>query len=402
MIDEELETRREELQCVNEQLQMINREQQRTLVALAGANPDLENLIAATAIGTLFLDRELHVRRYTEPVQEIVNLLPADLGRPLGQLTHELRYDGLLEDAARVLADLAPVEREAPHADGRWFLVRIRPYLTAERQVAGLALIFLDISACKRAEAELRQSHDELERSVRERTAQLTEAHAARQALLRKLVHAQEAERLRIARELHDTLGQQITAILLGLQTIREHSRGREATLRQIEHVWGVVQAMGREMHEIAVNLRPTALDDVGLPGALRSYVEGWSRRAGIAAKLFVAGVEGRALPPEVESTLYRVAQEALTNVAHHAGASRVNLSLEGDRGRVVVMIEDDGRGFDAEAALKAPQQLGHLGLVGMEEWVALVGGALTIESEPGVGTTVIVRIPLATARAES
>jgi two-component system CheB/CheR fusion protein len=392
---EELQVRREELETLNEQLQTLNQEQQRTLDALARTNADLENLIASADIGTLFLNRELRLQRYTEPARQVVNLLPADLGRPFAHLTHQLQYAGLLDDIARVLAELAPSEREAPHADGRWFLVRLRPYRTAERQITGVVLTFLEITERKWAEEVLRQSYDELERRVRQRTAELAQANAASQALMRELVTAQEAERLRLARELHDTLGQQITAALLGLQSVRGLSQGRAATLAALDHVREIVQAMGREMHEIAVALRPTALDDVGLAGALRGYVEGWSRRTGVAAELFVAGVEPRALPPEVETTLYRVAQEALTNVARHAGASRVSVVLESDGGRVVAAIEDNGRGFDPDAAAADAQQRRRLGLLGMQERAALVGGTLTVESQPGGGTTVIARIPL-------
>ena len=392
---EELETRREELQTLNEQLKGANREQQRTLADLLQTNADLENLIGSTAIGTLFLDRALRLQRYTPPVEQLFNLLPTDLGRPLAHLTHQLQYPGLLDDTALVLAERRPVEREVSHQDGRWFLARLRPYYSVGRQVTGVVLAFLDISERREATEALRRSHDELERRVAERTAELMEANAARQTLLGELVTAQEAERLRIARELHDTIGQQITAILLGFQAVKEQSFGRAGTLGRLEEVAEIVQAMGREMHAIAVALRPTALDDVGLAGALRGYVEVWSRRTGIAAELFVSGVEPKGVPPEVETTIYRVVQEALTNVARHAGASRVSVVLESDGRRVVAVVEDEGRGFDVEATNEASQRQGHLGLLGMQERVALVRGTLTIESEPGTGATVIARIPV-------
>lgn len=394
---EELAVRGEELQTLNEQLQTINQHQEQTLTALARTSADLENLIRATDIGVMFLDDMLQVQRYTAPVLQIINLLPVDIGRPLADLTHQLRYDELLDDSARVLVAHAPIEHEAQHADGRWFLVRLRPYCSTDDQITGVALTFLDINERKQAEQALRRSNAELELRVQARTIELTQAHAARQALLHELVQAQESERLRIARELHDTFGQQITAILLGLQLIKEQSHGRAETLAQLEHVWEIIQTMGRNMHEVAISLRPTALDDIGLAGALHAYVEGWSRRAGVAAQLFVTGVERKSLPPEVESTIYRVAQEALTNVVRHAGASHVSVILESDGRRIVAIIEDNGRGFEVEH--EPPNQQTRLGLLGMQERVALVGGTLTIESELGAGTTVIARIPLARAK---
>jgi signal transduction histidine kinase len=214
-------------------------------------------------------------------------------------------------------------------------------------------------------------------------------------------MQAQEAERLRMARELHDTLGQQIAAVLLGLKAIEGLSHGRTATLQQLGHLREITQALGRELHEIAVALRPTALDDAGLVDALRAYVEGWSRRTGVAVELFSTGIERKGLPPEVEATLYRVAQEALTNVFRHADATQVSVVLEGDGSRVVAAIEDNGRGFDSSAVMDVAQQPGRLGLLGMQERVALVEGTLTIESKPGGGTTIIARIPLARTEGE-
>lgn len=399
---EELDARREELQTLNEELLTINQEQKQTLAELGWANADLQNLMASTDIGTLFLDRQLRLKRFTPQVREIFNLIQADLGRPLAHLTHQLQYDGLIDDARQLLDSLMPSEREVPHGDGRWFLLRLRPYYNAGHQVDGVVLTFLDISERRRAEEALRvsktqllQSHDELERRVDERTAELVEAHIARKRLLREIVQAQEAERRRIARDLHDQTGQQITAILLALKVIHDRAEGQNELLGQLEHVRGIVQTIGKEMHQMAIDLRPTALDDVGLAEALQGYAESWSRRTGIAVDLFVTGIKRKSLPAEIETTVYRVVLEALTNIVRHAHASQVNLILERHGNTMVVMIEDNGHGFDVEATLQLVQRDEHIGLLGMRERVALVDGALSIESSPGSGTTVIVRIPL-------
>jgi signal transduction histidine kinase len=149
---------------------------------------------------------------------------------------------------------------------------------------------------------------------------------------------------------------------------------------------------MAREAHQLALELRPPALDDLGLHTALVHYIEVWSERARIEVDFHCTGLEAGRLPPLLETAVYRVVQEALTNVLRHAQARRVSLILQCCEDRVLLVVEDDGRGFNPEAALKAA---GRLGLLGMQERLALIGGTLTVESARGNGTTVFARIPL-------
>jgi signal transduction histidine kinase len=145
----------------------------------------------------------------------------------------------------------------------------------------------------------------------------------------------------------------------------------------------------------VARDLRPAALDGVGLLTAVRRYTEDWSQRYRIEVDVHGIGLDSARLPPHLETTLYRVVQEAMTNVLKHAQAGRVGLILERRRAHVLVIVEDDGRGFDADAVLDTPGARRGLGLVGMRERVELAGGTLQIESTPGRGTTVFARIPL-------
>src|SRR5262249_50700998 len=158
----------------------------------------------------------------------------------------------------------------------------------------------------------LREARDDLEARVTERTAELTQANRARAELLRRLVRAQEDERRRGSRELHDGLGQELTGLILGLKAlggaIPEGLPGRDR-LREVE---ADAVRIGREAHEMAVELRPTALDDIGLDAALAAYVARWSERTGVAADYQAPGPDGGRLPPEVETAIYRVVQEAL------------------------------------------------------------------------------------------
>ncbi|MFP4622625.1 MAG: chemotaxis protein CheB [Gemmatimonadota bacterium] len=155
---EELETSKEELQSINEELQTLNQENRHKVEELSQVSADLQNLMSATGIATLFLDLEGRIMRYTPPVAELFNVRPADRGRPVADLTHRLEYDELVQDAARVLEQLTPVEREIRDVEDRWYLTRLLPYRSREDEVEGVVVTFVDITARKHAEMELERA----------------------------------------------------------------------------------------------------------------------------------------------------------------------------------------------------------------------------------------------------
>ena len=157
---EELETNKEELQSANEELATVNAELQSKLAEVSQSNNDLENLMAATEIGTLFLDRDLHIKRFTRSLARIFNVAASDRGRPITDFTHRLRYAGFPGDARQVLANLAPIEREVASADSRWFLMQLRPYRTADDRIEGVVATFVDVTSRKNAEEWLRRSEE--------------------------------------------------------------------------------------------------------------------------------------------------------------------------------------------------------------------------------------------------
>ena len=157
---EELETSREELQSVNEELNTVNNELQSKLNEISRAHNDLQNLIAATNIGTLFLDRQLCIRRYTPHIHQLFNVVPGDVGRPIGHFTHVFDYDDLIPTAEKVLQDLQPRETEVQGKDGIWYLMRLRPYRTLEDRIEGVVLTFIDINKRRQAEEALRRSEE--------------------------------------------------------------------------------------------------------------------------------------------------------------------------------------------------------------------------------------------------
>ncbi|HMB18682.1 MAG TPA: GAF domain-containing sensor histidine kinase [Gaiellaceae bacterium] len=204
---------------------------------------------------------------------------------------------------------------------------------------------------------------------------------------LRRVVAGQELERQRLARELHDETGQALTSILLGLKAIEEAGNGqdvRRSVLELRELVVGTLQ----DVRRLAVELRPKALDDFGLIAALQRLAETFAEQTGIRMHVEAALGDSR-LPAETETALYRIVQEALTNVIKHAQAGTVSVVLTRKGDRVVAVIEDDGRGFDPEDMRDE-----RLGLLGMRERIALVDGQLSVESRPGEGTTIAVEVP--------
>jgi two-component system sensor histidine kinase UhpB len=201
----------------------------------------------------------------------------------------------------------------------------------------------------------------------------------------RAALAAQERERMRIARELHDEVGQALTAVMLQLERTSQRA---DAPMRSgLEEARESLRATLEEVREIARRLRPEVLDDLGLASALAALTNDLARRAGVRVERWLA-TDLRALEPDEELVVYRVAQEALTNVARHSEAPRawVKLGPEGD-GRVTLTVRDDGRGFDVAAHARGT------GLRGMRERAVLVGASLDIESRPGHGTTVRLRL---------
>ena len=258
----------------------------------------------------------------------------------------------------------------------------------------------------KQMEEALRESYDDLEKRVEERTAELSrvneslraevikhrESEAARVQLLRRLVTAQEDERRRISRELHDQMGQHLAALMLGLKTLSNSAETQTPQHRSL-------QQLVEKAHHLAWELRPAALDDLGLRTALSNYVDRWSERGGVLADFHSSGLDKRRrLLPQIETTVYRIVQEALTNVLKHARAARVSVILEHRHDQLLTIVEDDGQGFDTEAVRFVPGEGRGLGLLGIRERIALVGGNFNIESQPGAGTTLVIRIPVYTS----
>jgi PAS domain S-box-containing protein len=245
------------------------------------------------------------------------------------------------------------------------------PIRNAEGSIVGAVIVNEDVTERVRAQKALRESADRL------------------QALSRRLLKVQEEERRHLARELHDEVGQLLTGLRLLLKTDGDLSS--DAAKARLEQARGIVDGLLEKVRGLSFDLRPQALDQLGLLPALLSLFERYTAQTGVLVNLKHQGVEGR-FTPEVETTAYRIVQEALTNVARHASVSGVTVRVWADADILGLQIQDRGRSFDPEAALATPRSGG---LAGMQERVQLLGGQLTIESHPGAGTQITVELPL-------
>jgi signal transduction histidine kinase len=245
--------------------------------------------------------------------------------------------------------------------------------------------------------------HDKLGADARftDNDLRLAETYASRAAVavdlsqriardaLRRVVDAQELERRRLARELHDETGQALTSILLGLKTLEETTEG-DGSSGAIGDLRELVVATLQDVRRLAVELRPKVLDDFGLVPALERLSETFAEQTGITVR-FESGLGVERLPSEVETALYRIVQESLTNIVKHARAQTVSIAITRKPGAVAAVVEDDGQGFDP-----ADVREGGFGLEGMRERVGLLDGRLQVESGEGVGTTLVAEVPIA------
>ena len=322
---------------------------------------------------------------------------------------------GVPEQEMKTAREKGRAENERWHRrkDGSLFYASsiVAPLLDDDVLI-GYAKIARDLTHQKETERELREHREKLELLIAGRTVEFAEAHEIlleqmdvlrraeeeRVALLQRVVTVQEDERRRIARDMHDSLGQQLTALRLKLASLKTDLCRNGVVDNAIERLQDLGKWLDAEVNFLVWELRPTALDDLGLAAAIENYIHEWSRHSSIAAE-FHAGRLGRTrLDGNMEIHLYRIAQEALNNAAKHSGARNVNILLERRIDQVVLVVEDDGAGFDLEEVRSSQRSSGGLGLKGMWERAAIIGGKVEIESSPGKGTTIFVRVPVPAA----
>lgn len=364
-------------------------EKERAAAALDASERQGALAVQAADLGTWRWD--VNAERYIGSPRccELLSLSPRDDGEPgwpsaiFWSAAAEDERACIDEAIRAALIDQESFELDVRLGDGRggggW--LKIRGRATNDPLNAAVIGVLADISLQKREEAE----------SMR---------------LRQRLADAQEQLQARIARELHDQVGQTVTGLSLGLKSVErlldssaptiEGSTDpgpREVVKERLRWLQSLANKIGREIHQAAADLRPTALDDLGLTKALEAYLADWGRRFDIKADCQAVGFSDARLPTEVETTLYRVAQEALTNVIKHARARHVSVVIERRSRELRLVIEDDGVGFDPQSSERVFGT--QLGLRGIKERLALIGGTLRIEAGPGAGASLFVQVPL-------
>ncbi len=513
--NEELETTKEELQSSNEELQTVNDELQNRNTVLTQTTNDLSNLLNSVNLPVLMLSEDLSIRHFTPQAQRLMNVRTSDIGRPFGDIRLNLNIEDLKPLFTEVLDTLGARELEVQDRDGHWYLLRVRPYRTADNKIEGLVVVLVDIDQLRRSQQELREARDfatsviesiplplvvvnsdfrihtfneafaalassnsnalaerflpdlaaslwkmepplrslleglrnekaggsfefeykaadqsakiflvrgrplhpdgrqfllvtfeditahrEVERLLnaeRERlasqvestTKELDRSRGELQALTGSLLTSQEEERRRVARELHDDLSQRLAAIGMQGDAISQTMAQDPAAARsELERILKALGDLAEDVRLLSHRLHPAMLDDLGLAAALRSLTEEFGEREAMITTFYSDQVP-ETIPREVATGLYRIAQEALRNVAKHAGQTHIKVQLKGVPGGLELQVADAGKGFDMEQIRPG------LGLISMRERAHLIGATIQVQSAVHEGTKVSVYVPL-------
>jgi two-component system CheB/CheR fusion protein len=403
--NEELETTKEELQSANEEMNTLNDELQHRNNELTRIGNDLNNVLASTHIPILILGGDLRLRRYTPVSEKVLNLRPSDIGRPLRDTGLLLRVDGIEELLGQVLETLSVSETDVRDQNGHWYSLRLRPYRTEDNRIDGVVLALIDIDPLKRSLDEgvrrlalsdeaLRAAmsqHEHEELGAAGGHQELAASHAALRTLMGGLITGQEDERRRLSHEIHDEVNQELALLELDVDSLQGNlPASADEIRRRLSGLRDKVAGLSDNLRGLAYRLHPSVLDDLGLKIALQSLCTDFSEREGVGVNFSADGEPG-VLPGTISTCLYRIAQEALRNIAQHANARNVAVQLAVSDGEVLLAIQDDGNGFDPDGASRR-QGLGRLG---MEERAWLAGGRFLLLSKPGQGARIEVRVPL-------
>jgi two-component system CheB/CheR fusion protein len=377
--NEELETSKEELQSLNEEMQTVNHQLEQKIAELESTNSDLDNLLSITEVATILLDRELRIKRFTSATAKLFRVIESDIGRPISDLAKSFTDEELLSDAQRVLESLTPLTKEIQDNNGRSYLRRIVPYRANDGRIEGVVITITDVTDRVERERGLRDYSTHLEQDVANRTAQLED-------LAHEMADLTEQERQRLGRQLHDTLGQQLTAIGVLAATLKDHDRREPSEAEVAEKLDASIEEAKRQIRSLSKGLFPVDVDAQGLRIALEELAKEITSIFRIPCQF----VCDDSVPIEDNFTatqLFLIAREAVQNAARHAKATQLTVKLH-DADGIWLSVEDNGQGL--------PKNVGGSGGMGlriMRHRSDLIGGKLQFESLDGRGTRLMLHL---------
>ena len=385
--NEELQSSKEELQSMNEELNTLNDQLEATVRDLRRANSDLQNLFRAIEVPTIFLDKELRVKRIAPTAREVFNLKSSDEGRPLSHITSKLTEVDPAEYARQVLNDLNSVEKEVWSEDGACYLMRVVPYRSSEDKIEGVVMTFTDVTNLKRVQAELEEMNRNLEEKVERRTGRL-------RRLAVELAETEKRERQRLAEVLHDDLKQLLTVTKMKLDTLAGKIDTDEG-LALVKEARDIVQQSIEKSDSLTRGLCPTVLYDEGLRSGLE-WLRDWVRQHYGLDTTFSAETDAEPRNEMRKALLFHGAQELLVNAARHSGAKTAHMWFrENADDSFSVVVQDEGTGFSPEdLQLDSEGEREGFGLFNLRERLKVLGGVLDLDSSPGSGAKVTVTLP--------
>jgi PAS domain S-box-containing protein len=333
----------------------------------------LAAIVESSHDSIITIDLQMVITSWNKAAEELYGYPASEaIGRFLTTLTLPKDFQRLLEKIEQIKKrqEVAIFESERVGKDKAHMILEVvvSPVKDVNGELIGISTIARDLTARRVAEKAL---HDK--------------------DVLHRMIIAQEDERSRISRDLHDELGQQVTGLKFAVQRANTLCRDND-TRECIEAIAKIAKSIDNSVDFLAWELRPALIDNVGLVAALENYLEQWSQRSGISAEFVTRGIRDALMPQQVETNIYRIVQEFLNNTHKHAEAQRVEMVFDHQGYTIDLTISDDGKGFSLRNNKK--RSIG-LGITGMRERASLIGGSLEFKSKPGAGTSIHLRVPI-------
>ena len=386
-LNEELESSKEELQSYNEEITTVNQQLETKIRELEASHTDIQNLLTSSDIATVCLDQALRIKWFAPAAQRMFGIGHGDMGQPLSEVVMTAGDSQLIINARSVLAGQVVRDVELITPNGRNYIRRLLPYKNITHQVQGVIVTYTDITDSYLAgQAALATKRDLVE--SRDRADRLYVLSAA-------LANAEERERRTLAKDLHDDLGQLLAVISLKASVLQKQDMP-DRIRTAVADCANAVQLANKKVRDIALQLNPPMLDQLGLIPAMQWLADEMQRLYKLDVTIKDDGLP-KPMDPAVSATLFRALRELLLNVTKHARVAEAEITTEqGKDNSLIVKVNDAGGGL-SPSVIDPLISTDSTGLVSIRERIGYLGGEMSIASNPGVGTTVVLKVPLLT-----